>query len=260
MISEQWVKQKIEWLTARVNAMGGGGSSSYSDLTNKPQINNTTLVGNKLADELGLPTYKTLRNVDLNNIEEKVLIGGWMQQEASTIANKPDLGTNYDAMFMQITNSAGYRTQFVFLLDGANINKNKGYHRIVTSSGSVNKSWTSFFVDNSNEVLWRNSSEATAYTGETITFSKSLSDYRLIVFEYRLSTSDATRSTLVVPYEELKEKNPHLILFFNLSSTVPYRRTVTYISDNSVTFSNGYSGSSTQSGAYAIPTKIYGIH
>ena len=36
---------------------GGGGTSDYSDLTNKPQINSVTLSGNKSASDLGLGTY-----------------------------------------------------------------------------------------------------------------------------------------------------------------------------------------------------------
>ena len=35
---------------------GGGGSSSYSDLSNKPQINGTTLSGNKTSADLGILT------------------------------------------------------------------------------------------------------------------------------------------------------------------------------------------------------------
>lgn len=36
------------------NGGGGGGTSDYTDLTNKPQINGQTLVGNKVSSELGL--------------------------------------------------------------------------------------------------------------------------------------------------------------------------------------------------------------
>lgn len=35
---------------------GGGGTSDYSDLTNKPQINSVTLTDNKSASDLGLAT------------------------------------------------------------------------------------------------------------------------------------------------------------------------------------------------------------
>ena len=33
---------------------GGGGTSDYTDLSNKPRINNVTLSGNKTADDLDL--------------------------------------------------------------------------------------------------------------------------------------------------------------------------------------------------------------
>ena len=36
------------------NGGGGGGTSDYTDLSNKPQINGYTLVGNKVSSELGL--------------------------------------------------------------------------------------------------------------------------------------------------------------------------------------------------------------
>lgn len=38
----------------------GGGSSSYIDLTNKPKINNVTLVGNKTTADLGLADASTI--------------------------------------------------------------------------------------------------------------------------------------------------------------------------------------------------------
>lgn len=44
--------------TLTLNATGGGGGTSdYDDLTDKPSINGTTLSGNKTAAELGLGTY-----------------------------------------------------------------------------------------------------------------------------------------------------------------------------------------------------------
>ena len=33
---------------------GGGGTGNYNDLSNKPQINNVTLSGNKSLDDLGI--------------------------------------------------------------------------------------------------------------------------------------------------------------------------------------------------------------
>lgn len=37
---------------------GGGGTSNYNDLTNKPQINGNTLTGNKTSANLGIHDVK----------------------------------------------------------------------------------------------------------------------------------------------------------------------------------------------------------
>lgn len=44
------------WQNKPVQAGGGGGTSDYTDLTNKPQIEGVTLSGNKSASDLGLVT------------------------------------------------------------------------------------------------------------------------------------------------------------------------------------------------------------
>lgn len=48
----------------------GGGSSNYNDLTNKPRINNTELIGNKTDTDLGLATKTEL------NAKQDVITGG----------------------------------------------------------------------------------------------------------------------------------------------------------------------------------------
>ena len=44
-------------MAAKLGGGSGGGTSNYSDLSNKPQINGTTLVGNKSGSALGLANY-----------------------------------------------------------------------------------------------------------------------------------------------------------------------------------------------------------
>lgn len=46
---------------------GGGGTSDYSDLSNKPQINNVTLSGNKSLSDLGIPTYSAGTGIDITS-------------------------------------------------------------------------------------------------------------------------------------------------------------------------------------------------
>lgn len=40
---------------------GGGGTSDYTDLTNKPQINSVTLIGNKSLDDIGIYNVEVVR-------------------------------------------------------------------------------------------------------------------------------------------------------------------------------------------------------
>lgn len=54
------IRQRLEILYQMVDELetggGGGGTSDYSELSNKPKINSTTLEGNKTAAQLGLAT------------------------------------------------------------------------------------------------------------------------------------------------------------------------------------------------------------
>ena len=49
--------KRIEFLVELDNG-SGGGTSNYIDLTNKPQINGITLIGNKSSEDLGIATGK----------------------------------------------------------------------------------------------------------------------------------------------------------------------------------------------------------
>ena len=49
-------------------ASGGGGTSDYTDLTNKPKINNVTLAGNKSLSDLGIVEVTELTNAQIDTI------------------------------------------------------------------------------------------------------------------------------------------------------------------------------------------------
>ena len=55
---------------------GGGGTSDYSDLTNKPQINSVTLSGNKSLADLGAQEQLTFDNAPTENSDNPVKSGG----------------------------------------------------------------------------------------------------------------------------------------------------------------------------------------
>lgn len=50
---------------------GGGGTSDYTELSNKPQINSVTLTGNKSASDLGLqPLIDTTHKLDADLVDD----------------------------------------------------------------------------------------------------------------------------------------------------------------------------------------------
>ena len=57
---------------------GGGDTSNYNDLSNKPQINGNTLVGNKTASDLGLVAAEAGKGLSSNNYTDadKAIVGG----------------------------------------------------------------------------------------------------------------------------------------------------------------------------------------
>lgn len=57
--------------TLTLNATGGGGTSDYDDLTDKPSINNVTLSGNKTAAELGLAAASDIPTVPVQSVNGK---------------------------------------------------------------------------------------------------------------------------------------------------------------------------------------------
>lgn len=60
-----------DYATTWVNQSGGGGTSDYTDLTNKPSINDVTLSGNKTAAELGLATPSDIPTVPVQSVNNK---------------------------------------------------------------------------------------------------------------------------------------------------------------------------------------------
>lgn len=75
------------------NAGGTGETIDYNQLTNKPQINNIELVGNKTLDELGIQAkgdYALVDDVDAQISE----LQGQIPTNTSQLTNDSDYTTN----------------------------------------------------------------------------------------------------------------------------------------------------------------------
>jgi len=53
--------------SGNIDIQGGGGTSDYDDLTNKPSVNGTTLIGNKTSADLGLQDRTIVTGTDGKN-------------------------------------------------------------------------------------------------------------------------------------------------------------------------------------------------
>lgn len=115
-------------------ASGGGGTSDYSDLSNKPSINGVTLSGNKTTSDLGISSpisYSTseqdtgLKWIDNKKIYQKTFTGTLTATSAvgTVVSTTFTVGASVDSVvFLQaaIKNPSGTTYQIVPTLDFTN--------------------------------------------------------------------------------------------------------------------------------------------
>lgn len=70
-----------------VNGSGGGGTSDYTDLTNKPQINGVTLIGNKTSGDLGLASADDVNSKANKSDITSIVATGTTNNTGNTITN-----------------------------------------------------------------------------------------------------------------------------------------------------------------------------
>ena len=85
--------------SGNITIQGGGGTSDYTDLTNKPSINNVTLSGNKTTSDLGLGTYSKpsggIPKTDLaSDVQTSLGKADTAIQEHQDISGKQDITDN----------------------------------------------------------------------------------------------------------------------------------------------------------------------
>lgn len=77
-VKDDSIVEMIDQVTNAYSSGGGGGTSDYTDLENKPSINGVTLTGNKTTSDLGITAsfdnVITLNTVPAGDEEEAVAI------------------------------------------------------------------------------------------------------------------------------------------------------------------------------------------
>jgi len=77
-MSDRMLSDEILLGLIKKNGGGGGGTTNYNDLSNQPQINGNTLVGDKSASDLGLVAAEAGKGLSENDFtdEDKAIVGG----------------------------------------------------------------------------------------------------------------------------------------------------------------------------------------
>lgn len=87
-----------------VNQSGGGGTTNYNDLSNKPQIEGVTLSGNKTASDLGLALATDIPTVPVQSVNGKT---GAVVLTASDVGALPS-STAIPSKTSDLTNDSGF--------------------------------------------------------------------------------------------------------------------------------------------------------
>lgn len=83
------------WFAA-TETLGGGGTSDYDQLSNRPQINGNTLTGNKTAAQLGLGTYsKPSGGIPASDIASGVIPPAYTSNPAALGTASPGSSTSW---------------------------------------------------------------------------------------------------------------------------------------------------------------------
>ena len=108
------------------------------------------------------------------------------------------------------------------------------------------------------ESLWTNSSPSSSFSGQTVTLSKAVSEYTLLLFVYIFSTGKQDYNTRTYPVATLEEGVDCTLQINAGSSNRTGARNFSLASETTVTFGGAsYNGASNN--GYVIPTQIFGI-
>lgn len=164
---------------SQISSGGGGGTTDYTDLDNKPQINSTTLSGNKTSSDLGLmelkPTTSPIRIWDLNEGVYNVASGSTIYYAGASDTSRSNTTTSDGILFVfpNTITSNSYKTWVLLSGWGTNSKINWGG----TDSTSVGATWKE--LNSGNNYLTTISS----YVKDQLDYSTSGTTYALSAYQ-----------------------------------------------------------------------------
>lgn len=145
-------QSRIEYLLLELKDAiegGGGGTTDYSALSNKPKINGETLEGNKTADTLGLATADNvttladkLTNIDNGGLSHNGIYRGKDLTEVYTIDEMYDMihSGNFDDLYLGDYFTKSITTDIYTHFTGAEFDSGTTYYEM---DGTINdRTWT----------------------------------------------------------------------------------------------------------------------
>lgn len=146
------------------NGSGGGGTTNYNNLSNQPQINNNTLIGNKSASDLGLVAAEEGKGLSKNDYTDadkaKVeaakneFVGTLAEWEALSPAQQKAFDTyqitnDFDPSEIAIPTASASKLGGIKVGDGLSIDANGVLSAEASSEWSTNEHEVGTWIDGS---------------------------------------------------------------------------------------------------------------
>lgn len=227
-LPEEDLTREELYLRAIANGGGGGGTSDYTYLSNKPQINGVELSGNKTSAALGLASAE-----DVSAIQAIIPDSATEQNKLATLADVTgeDIAATATGTAITVTDSADARVQALTVkgrtANGASVGDNgleinshgKNFFNI---NGEVNYNAVNATTPPENWAIDTSSLKSTV-SGTTITAKKNAQYYFLngqkinviagetYTLSFRMLESEVGGVARVSYWDETEQKNKHAV-------------------------------------------------
>ena len=194
---------------------GGGGTSDYAALQNKPSINNVTLEGNKTTEDL---------NISYDDLQNK-----------PTIRNMPDSSGAASGDVLTHTSSGDQWQPPVEALPNYTA-ENEKYLKVVNG----NLVWSEASRGYLEENLWVNN-DGVQFNNQNeidITLNNSIDNYNMLYMEFAPNDSTEWRHHAIIPVSMIDKSGANYFVSTIVGGNAGYSPGILYLSNNTLRLSN----------------------